>query len=129
MKKKFVNNSLNIKNKNYYFLSGKTYFLSKRQIEYCINTIRFFIRKFKKEKKFINMLEFNIPITKKAKFSRMGSGKGIIKKYVSKVKLNSIIFIFRNLDKNIILKIFKYVNYKLPMKIYLKTKINIKKNI
>jgi len=130
MRKNFLNRKINISNTNYYtenhfyILSSKSCFLSKKQIDSCINTIRFYIRKYKKKKQkiFINLIEYNIPVTKKNKFSRMGSGKGKIKKYISKVSMNSILFIFKNIQKSLMLKIYKYIQYKLPIKIYLKYK-------
>lgn len=57
MKKQFLNRKINISNnnyyleKNYYILSSKACFLTKKQIDSCINVIRFYIRKFKKKKK------------------------------------------------------------------------------
>lgn len=128
MKKNFLNRKINISNtnyyleKHYYILSSKSYFLTKKQIDSCISVIRFYIRKFKKKKQkmFINLIQYNIPLTKKNKFSRMGSGKGKIKKYISKISMNGIMFIFKNIKKSIMLKIYKYIQYRLPMKIYLK---------
>lgn len=70
---------------------------------------------------FINLIQYNIPVTKKNKFSRMGSGKGKIRKYISKINMNGIMFIFKNVKKSIMLKIYKYIQFKLPMKIYLKS--------
>lgn len=126
--KNFLNRKINISNNNvyltkqYYILSSTSCFLTKEQIDSCINTIRFYIRKYKKKKQknFINLVQFNIPVTKKNKGARMGSGKGKIKKYISKVNMNGIIFIFKNIKKSIMLKIYKYIQFKLPMKIYLK---------
>lgn len=85
-----------------------------------LNTIRFFIKRQKKQKKFISLLQFNIPVTKKNRASRMGSGKGKIKKFLAKVYMNGILFIFKNISKFLMLKIYKYIQYKLPMKIFLK---------
>ena len=129
MKKQFLNRKINISNNNYYLekhyyiLSSKSCFLTKKQIDSCINVIRFYIRKFKKKKQkmFINLIQYNIPVTKKNKFSRMGSGKGKIRKYISKINMNGIMFIFKNVKKSIMLKIYKYIQFKLPMKIYLKS--------
>jgi len=126
MKKTFLNRKVNISNTNtylsnqFYILSSTSCLLSKKQIDSCLNTIRFFIKRHKKQKKFENLLQFNIPVTKKNRASRMGSGKGKIKKYLAKVYMNGIIFVFKNISKFIMLKIYKYIQYKLPMKIYLK---------
>jgi ribosomal protein L16/L10AE len=51
----------------------------------------------------------------------MGSGKGKIKEYISKVNMNGIIFIFRKVKLWIMYKIFKGLQSRLPMKIQLKT--------
>jgi len=50
----------------------------------------------------------------------MGSGKGKIRKFISKISMNGILFIFKNINKPVMLKIYKYIQFKLPMKVYLK---------
>ena len=127
LKKNFFNKNVNIcntnyyKEGNYYIVSSQPYFLTKKQIDSCLNVIRFFVKKLKnKKKKIITPIQFNVPITRKNKFSRMGAGKGKIKKYVSKISMNSIIFIIKDIKKSVMLKIYKYIQYKLPIKIYLK---------
>ena len=126
MKKNFLDLKINISNKNqyednsFYILSSQSCFISKKQLDSCLNTIRFFIKRQKKQKKFISLLQFNIPVTKKNRASRMGSGKGKIKKFLAKVYMNGILFIFKNISKFLMLKIYKYIQYKLPMKIFLK---------
>lgn len=124
--KPFLNQKINISNKNvflakkYYILSSESCFLTKKQIESCISVVRYYLKRYKKKKNFINLVQFNIPITKKNKGSRMGSGKGKIKEYISKVNMNSILFVFQNVKEWRIYKIFKQMQYRLPMKIYLK---------
>ena len=126
MKKNFLDLKINISNKNqyednsFYILSSQSCFISKKQLDSCLNTIRFFIKRQKKQKKFISLLQFNIPVTKKNRASRMGSGKGKIKKFLAKVYMNGILFIFKNISKFLMLKIYKYIQYKLLMKIFLK---------
>jgi len=51
----------------------------------------------------------------------MGSGKGKIKKFVTKISMNGILFIFKNIKKDVMLKIYKYIQYRLPIKVSLKT--------
>ena len=91
------NNILNSSNKKQYFIvSSKSCFLTKKQIDSCISVVRYYLKRYKKKKNFINLVQYNIPITKKNKGSRMGSGKGKIKEYISKIKMNGILFIFQN---------------------------------
>lgn len=124
--KPFLNKKINISNENsfstgsFYVLSSKSCFLTKRQIESCLNVVRFYIKRYKKNKKFVNCIQFRIPVTKKGKGSRMGSGKGKIKEYISKVNMNSVLFIFKKIKLWRMFKIFKSLKYRLPMKIYLK---------
>jgi len=103
--KPFLNRKINISNKNvfinkkYYILACTPCFLTKKQVESCISVVRYYLKRYKKKKNFINLLQYNIPITKKNKGSRMGSGKGGIKEYVSKVNMNSILFVFQNIKE------------------------------
>lgn len=103
--KPFINNKINISNNiridqnKFYIISGDTCFLTRKQVESCISIVRFFLKRYKKKKNFINLVQFNVPITKKNKGSRMGSGKGKIKEYVSRVKMNSILFVFQNVKE------------------------------
>jgi len=128
MKKTFLNRKVNISNSNtylensYYIISSKACFITKKQVDSCISIIRHYIKKLnkKKQKKFISLIQYNVPITRKNKFSRMGSGKGKVVKLISKVNMNGIMFIFRNIKTSTMLKVFKYIQFKLPMKIYLK---------
>lgn len=128
IKKSFLNKSINIKNRSYdlencyYIIAGKTCFLTKKMVDSCIRIVRFYIKRAtaKKKKKFINCIQFNIPLTKKSKKSRMGSGKGKVRKIISKVHMNSLMFIFRNVKYFIMFKVFKYLKEHLPIKIYLK---------
>lgn len=131
IKKSFLNKSINIKNRSYhlencyYIIAGKTCFLTKKMVDSCVRIIRFYIKRAtaKKNKKFINCIQFNIPLTKKSKKSRMGSGKGKVRKIISKVHMNSLMFIFRNVKYFIMFKVFKYLKENLPIKIYLKNNI------
>jgi ribosomal protein L16/L10AE len=99
--KDFLNTKVNISNKNVYtqgsffVLSSKSCFLTKKQVEACIGVVSFYIKRYKKNKQFLSNIQYQIPVTKKSKGSRMGSGKGKIKEYISKVNMNGIIFIFR----------------------------------
>ena len=124
--KPFLNKKININNKNiflpkkYYIISSQSCFLTKKQIDSCISVVRYYLKRYKKKKNFINLVQFNIPITKKNKGSRMGSGKGKIKEYISKVNMNSILFVFQNVKEWRMYKIYKQIQYRLPIKIYLK---------
>ena len=124
--KPFLNRKININNQNvfldgsFYILSSKACFLTRKQVEACINVVRFYIKRYKKNKNFINLIQFKIPVTKKSKGSRMGSGKGKIKEYISKINMNSILFIFKKIKLWKMFKIFKSLQFRLPMKIYLK---------
>lgn len=129
MRKNFINQKVNISNTNYYLkehhyvIAKSPSLLTKKQIDSCISVIRFYIRKKKKKKKksFINLIQYNIPITRKNKNSRMGAGKGKIKKFVAKISMNGILFIFKNIKKDTMLKIYKYIQYRLPIKVSLKS--------
>lgn len=124
--KPFLNKKVNICNHNlflknkYYIVSSDTCFLTKKQVESCISTVRYYLKRYKKKKNFISLVQFNVPITKKNKGSRMGSGKGKIKEYVSRVNMNSVLFVFQNVKEWRVHKIFKQMQYRLPIKIYLK---------
>jgi len=123
--KPFLNQKLNISNNNvylskkYYIVSSKSCFLTLKQIESCISIVRYYLKRYKKKKNFINLVQFNIPITKKNKGSRMGSGKGKIKEYISKINMNGVLFIFQNVKEWRVHKIYKQMQSRLPMKIYL----------
>ena len=47
----------------------------------------------------------------------MGSGKGKIKEYLSKVRMNEILFIFQNVKERRVYKIYKQLQARLPVKI------------
>lgn len=121
--KPFLNRKINISNKNtylikkYYIVSNQPCFLTKKQIDSCISVVSYYLKRFKKKKNFINLVQFNIPITKKNKGSRMGSGKGKIKEYLSKVRMNEILFIFQNVKERRVYKIYKQLQARLPVKI------------
>ena len=123
--KPFLNQKLNISNNNvylskkYYIVSSQSCFLTLKQIESCISIVRYYLKRYKKKKNFINLVQFNIPITKKNKGSRMGSGKGKIKEYISKINMNGVLFIFQNVKEWRVHKIYKQMQSRLPMKIYL----------
>lgn len=102
----------------YYIVSSGTYFITKKQLECCLKSVNIIIKKSRRH--IINKLNFNVPITKKPRFSRMGSGKGRIRQYVSKIHMNSVIFIFNNIIYSKMFKIFKELQSHLPIKIYLK---------
>lgn len=124
--KPFINKKINISNNNllsinkYYIISSQACFLTKKQIDSCISIVRFYLKRYKKKKNFVNLVQYNTPITKKNKGSRMGSGKGKIKEYVSRVNMNSILFVFQNVKEWRMYKIFKQMQHRLPIKIYLK---------
>ena len=124
--KPFINRKVNISNKNifldgyFYIVSNASCFLTRKQIEACLNVVRFYIKRYKKNKLFLNCVRFNIPITKKSKGSRMGSGKGKIKEYISKVNMNSVLFIFKKIKFWKMCQIFKGIQSRLPMKVFLK---------
>jgi ribosomal protein L16 len=126
LKKSFINNKITIRNNpliksdSYYILSTSTSFITKKQFESCLRIISFYIRKARKY--FFSCLQFNQPITKKPRFCRMGSGKGRIRKFVAKVHMNSILFIFKKIDYNKMLKVFTSIQHRLPIKITLKSK-------
>lgn len=121
--KPFLNRKINISNKNtylikkYYIVSNQPCFLTKKQIDSCISVVSYYLKRFKKKKNFINLVQFNIPITKKNKGSRMGSGKGKIKEYISKIRMNEILFIFQNVKERRVYKIYKQLQARLPVKI------------
>jgi len=104
----------------YYIISGDSCFLTKKQVESCISVIRLYLKRFKKKRNVLNLIQFNVPVTRKTKGARMGSGKGKIKEYIAKINLNSILFILQKVKQWRALSIFKYMRYRLPMKIYLK---------
>ena len=103
--KNFLDRKKNISNKNVY-LSGDCYiissescFLTKKQVNACLGVVSFYVKRYKKNKNFLSYVQFRIPVTKKSKGSRMGSGKGKIKEYISKIHMNSIIFIFKKIKQ------------------------------
>jgi len=123
--KPFLTKRINISNHNvltenkYYIISSQPCFLTKKQVESCISIVRYYLKRYKKKKNFVNLIQFNVPITKKNKGSRMGSGKGKIKEYVSRINMNSILFVFKNVKEWRMHKIYKQMQYRLPIKIYL----------
>jgi ribosomal protein L16/L10AE len=54
--------------------------------------LSYYLKKNTNKKRMIFKLKFNLPITKKGTRSRMGKGKGDIKKYVAKVYINKLIY-------------------------------------
>lgn len=124
--KPFLNRKININNQNvfssgnFYIISGEACFLTKKQLASCLGVVRFHIKRYKKNKTFLSCIQYRIPVTKKPKLSRMGAGKGKIKRYISKINMNSIIFVFKKIKLWRMFKIFKGLKARLPMKIYLK---------
>jgi len=104
----------------YYIIAGSTCFLTKKQVDACIRVIQHYLKRYKKKRNVVNLIQYNVAISKKTKGARMGSGKGKIKEYVAKIDMNSILFIFQNIKNWRALKVYKYMQYKLPIKIYLK---------
>lgn len=105
----------------YYIIAGGTVYITKTQMAslliisyHIINTIS----------KVVNCMHFMIPMTKKPRFSRMGSGKGRIRKIVCKVHLNSILYKFDDIGAAKMLKVYRAVKSRMPIKVYLKEKGN-----
>lgn len=65
------------------------------------------------------------PITIRTPESRMGSGKGNVKFWVAVIKPGMLLFELKGIEKEIVLKLFKNISYKLPIK----TKIIFKNTI
>lgn len=104
----------------YYIISSESYLLTKKQIDSCISVVRYYSKRYKKKKNFVNLVQFNVPITKKNKGSRMGSGKGKIKECISNIHMNSVLFVFKNVKEWRMYKIYRQMQYRLPVKIMLK---------
>lgn len=87
--------------------------LTSKQIESFLKVIK---NNTKKIEKFWIKVFINKPITKKTIQSRMGSGKGSVEYWVTVIKPGSILLEFDSTSKEIAIKIYKKVSYKLPFK-------------
>ena len=96
--------------------SLEPFWLTSRQIE----AVRKIISKNIKKYGIFSIKIFpDIPVTKKPKETRMGSGKGLVDHWIAVVKPGTILFEMISLNKEICLKIFNIIRYKLPIKIKL----------
>nr|QEM01631.1 50S ribosomal protein L16 [Nephromyces sp. ex Molgula occidentalis] len=77
---------------------------------------KFFNNKLKKIYKIYFRVNWNKIKTKKSFDSRMGSGKGNINLYVSKVYKGDILFEINTIINDFIIKNLKVLSYKLPFK-------------
>ena len=123
LRKSFLNKKIKLQKSNfnpdfYYIISSSSSYITKKQLESCLRIISYYIRKSRRY--FYTCLNFTIPITKKPKFSRMGSGKGRIRKMVARIHMNSILFIFKKtVNYTKLWKAFKAIQHRLPVKIHL----------
>lgn len=86
--------------------------LSEKQIETCRMTINKNLKKFGK---LIINIQADTPITKKPTEIRMGKGKGAVNKWVSKVKIGTVLFMIRYNSKSIAVNALKAAQIKLPL--------------
>ena len=124
LKKNFINHKKKIKTSDYlsdkyYIVSTSACFLTKKQIESCIKIIGYYVRRARRY--FDSELQCIIPVTKKPRFSRMGSGKGRIRKFIAKINVNTLLFMFdkEKIDYTRMWTIFKAIEHRLPMKVRL----------
>lgn len=125
--KKHINKKVKIKKnvietKKNYIIAGGTEYITKKQMESCWRIISYYIRRARRRVE--NCMQLTIPITRKARFSRMGSGKGRVRKIVCKVHKNSILYKFDDIGAAKMLKVYKAVKSRLPVAVYLKEKRN-----
>ena len=59
----------------------------------------------------------NLPLTKKSKNSRMGSGKGALLRWAIKLVKNSIVLVTNNIPTIILLRVVKLWNKTIPFKV------------
>jgi ribosomal protein L16/L10AE len=102
----------------YYIIASKGFFMTKEQMSSCDRVFSYYIRRSKRHVS--KMVAFSLPITKKSKFSRMGSGKGKIKYKVGKVNMQGIMFIFNDVKLEIMYKVLKALQRRIPVKLHLK---------
>jgi ribosomal protein L16 len=117
-----INHSLNlILVGDYAICSLQNGFITKDQIECC----RILIRRELKRKGFLRVYScFHIPLTKKSTGTRMGKGKGVIKKYVGYVCMYTNLFEFKKIPFFLAYKLLKKISYKLPLQVCLIDKNN-----
>ena len=84
-----------------------------RQIEAARRTIT---RAMKRQGRLWIRIFPDVPVTKKALGTRMGSGKGAIEQYVARVKPGKIIFELDGIPREIAEKAFELAAAKLPVK-------------
>jgi len=109
LKGKIFNSKININS----LQSLEPVWLTVNQIEAARKIIS---KNLKKIGKFYIKVFADKPITKKAKETRMGSGKGNLDHWVAVVKPGTILFEIINVEKKLCIEIFKKIQYKLPIK-------------
>jgi large subunit ribosomal protein L16 len=109
LKGKIINNKIN----SFSLQSLEPVWLTINQIESARKIISKNLKKIGK----LNIKVFaDKPITKKAKETRMGSGKGNVDHWVAVVKPGMILFEIIGIEKKVCIEIFKKIQYKLPIK-------------
>jgi large subunit ribosomal protein L16 len=109
LKGKIISNKIN----NFALQSLEPVWLTINQIESARKIIS---KNLKKIGKFYIKIFADKPITKKAKETRMGSGKGNVDHWVAVIKPGMILFEISGVEKNLCIEIFKKIQYKLPIK-------------
>ena len=80
--------------------------------------------RFKNRKLWLN-LRSNFPVSKKAKNSRMGKGKGVFLRWVVRVRPFSVFFSFFGFSFYILLKLKRRINYLLKSKIFIVSRFKV----
>jgi large subunit ribosomal protein L16 len=109
LKGKIINKTINA----FSLQSLEPIWLTINQIEAARKIIS---KNLKKIGKFYIKIFADKPITKKAKETRMGSGKGNVDHWVAVVKPGMILFEIVGVEKQLCIEIFKKIQYKLPIK-------------
>jgi large subunit ribosomal protein L16 len=106
-----------LNSKDSYLVADDSIYLTKSQLEAGRKVMTRIIRRHKPRPKVTIVPTFLIPITSKSNGSRMGKGKGSISKYVCKFSKNSRMFKFHNIQKPVLIHLFRKVALKLPIKL------------
>ncbi len=98
---------------NYALQALEPTWITSRQIEAARRTIT---RYTKRDGKLWIMIFPDKPVTARAAETRMGSGKGAVSFWVSRVKPNTILFELAGVDYNVAKEAMQIASYKLPIK-------------
>jgi len=91
--------------------------LTQNQIESCRKILSRACKSYKPRPIFESVVNYSLPITKKSLGARMGRGKGTLHNYVSKVVINSILFVFKKINPILVSIFLKRIEFKLPVKL------------